>query len=333
MLRLGVVGRGPTLDRELAGTSARGRRFSLTLLRELTAAWNPSDEALLDRLYQELVVAGKVHKTTRRDRFCELDTRLMDDLETRFPDATPLRIHDVGASNAITSLQLFRQLSARRPVHVHASDWFDCLYFVQVRGRSWTTVLDADGEPAQYVGHGLVLSALRLKNTEGRRFPVNWLIKRWLDRTLLPHARSALAQALGGSVTWTSPESRSLPRATVTRLPLMHPECAAALRTTKAFTYGRHDAFQPTTEVFHCVRALNFLNPGYFDPSQVARGVRACALGLLPGGLLIIGRTMDESDGHTRATAFVRKGGTLEPVWDLNEGSEIRDLASAVPVE
>jgi hypothetical protein len=304
---------------EIVGT----RRVSLALLRQLDErTYRPEHEPLLERAYQQLLV-GQVYKTTRRNRFEELDSVLVEDLSRRFHSPSPLVIHDVGASNAITSLELFRRFEARgRRVHVHASDFFDSVYFVDFPRLSASVVFAADKTPLQYIGPGLVLSAGKRKAEGWRRRPFRRALSEMLDRTLLSRAKSLLDLALELGITRELVDEE----ARVERVRLVHPEVKAAAARTGAFSFGRHDLFSRAPRSYHVVRALNILNPGYFTPDRLRAGVEACASSLVEGGILVVGRTIDEEDSRTRASAFVRDRGRLSHAWDLNEGSEIRAL-------
>lgn len=320
MLRTGVTRRGARLDRQLGDPA--GPRFALTLLEDLARHFRPEDERLLSRLYDEVVVGGKVYKTTRRDRFQELDGRLVEEVVARWASVPVVDAHDVGASNAITSLDLFRKIAALRPVRLHASDWFESLWVVEPAGSRWTVVFDQEREPLQLIGRRFVLSP---RLGEGRRHPVNRLLLARARRRLLPAARALLGEAIEGA--GAAPVRR--PSGVVRRLPLWHPECLRAAAREPGFTLGRHDLFRPADSRFHLIRAMNVLNPGYFPPERIADGVRALAAALHDGGLLVVGRTLEESGARTRASAFVGSGGRLLPAFDLHDGAENRDLILA----
>jgi hypothetical protein len=75
---------------------------------------------------------------------------------------------------------------------------------------------------------------------------------------------------------------------------------------------------------------MNILTPHHFDEARIRDGIRMCVQNLVEGGLLILGRSIDEEDGRTAATAFEWTGRRLFPVWDLHEGSDVRGEASAL---
>jgi hypothetical protein len=300
---------------QAAQREKRGARFALTLLEDLQRSYTGTEDGVLNQLYDQLTVAHGIYKTTRRGRFAEFDKVLVDDVLKRFAGIETLCVHDLAASSGISSLELFRALDASRRVELHFSDLYDRLHVVRVPDSNWDVVFDSAGHALEYVGHGFALSASK---GESRRHPVNRLLKRMLDRSLLPRADQLLDLPQirkGGS----SNEH-------VRDVLLLHPECLRALDEFPNFEFRRHDLFTPLQGRYHVLRAMNIFNPGYFAPEQIAAGVGACAGSLEDGGLFVIGRTIEEEDGRTRATAFERNGKSLSPIWDFNGGAENKSL-------
>jgi hypothetical protein len=312
MLKTGVVVRSQF-------RAGKDRPIAFTLLAELKDSFAPEDEALLEAIYQQLVVAGHVYKTTRAARFPDLDGRLVEDVVQRFQGQAPVRVHDLGASSGVTSLELLRAFEGHVAVALHASDLYDHIDLVRVAGSTWTVVLDNTGRALQYVGRRFVLDALR---GESKRRPVNVLLERRLRRALLPRALELEEAATFAGDDDTFEDQRG----SVRRLLLVHPHVARALRERDDFTFGQHDVFEATRQRYQVVRALNILNPGYFPPARIEAALRAIAAGMEEGGLLLVGRTIDEQDRRTRATAFVKGKRRFEPVWDHHDGAENREL-------
>lgn len=317
MFKRGVTQRGEFARLALEREKARQGwwPFAYTLLGDIENDYSDEDEPLLERLYQSMAAGEGVCKITRRNRFPDLDRQLADDCRERFPEALPLIVHDVGCSSAISSLELFDRLIRERPTEVHASDYFDALYLVRVPTTDWTVVFDATYEPLQLVGRWLVLSA---RTPAPWRYPVNRLAGRSACRRLLPVARELLRKHLGGDQDV----------AAVREVSLFHPRAAGRARESAGFLLNRHNLFEPNSVPAHVVRAMNVLTTNHFSEEQVRIGIRACAANLLPGGLLILGRSIDEEDGRARASAYHigRGGGGAEEVWRSNEGYERPDL-------
>ena len=89
------------------------------ILKRLTGPLTEADETALEALYEQMP-AGLAWKTTYRRRFAALDDLIAAEVEARFA-AGPISVHDMAASSAITSLDLYRRLSASHQVTVAAS--------------------------------------------------------------------------------------------------------------------------------------------------------------------------------------------------------------------
>jgi len=63
-------------------------------------------------------------KTTRPNRFLDLDIAIISAIR-RLPMDKEVTVHDMAASDGITSLELFNRLSHERPVRLTASDYYD----------------------------------------------------------------------------------------------------------------------------------------------------------------------------------------------------------------
>lgn len=95
------------------------------------------------------------------------------------------------------------------------------------------------------------------------------------------------------------------------------------MRLEPRFTLGKDDLFQPGGGPFEVVRVMNALTARHFAEPQVVHGIRAVAATLVPGGLLALGRNIDEADGRLRATLFEKREGRLQPIGSVGEGYEM----------
>lgn len=295
------------------------RPFAYTILEELQQQYSPQDEPLLERLYQSLSAGDRIFKITRQGRFGELDAWLAQERARRFADVESLVVHDVGASNGITSLELFELLAHDGTVELYATDYYDRLYLVTLPEQVWTVAFDVERRPLQAVGGRWVLS---LRHRHPWRHPINRWLQHRVRQCILPKAEAALERYLdrAGQV----PDNET---ALVREVSLFHPKCIELARRNTAFHYGRHDLFQPNPYRCHIIRALNVLTTKHFSEEQVVRGIEQAADNLESGGLIVLGRSLDEEDGRLRATAYAIHGSHLSEVWSLNGGYEDAALA------
>jgi len=322
MLKRGVTCRDEFGRRAIARMRA-GRGWwpvALTMLEDVQGHCSESDLALLDELYARTSGGIGIHKMTRRGRMREVDERLADELERRFAGLSSLVVHDMACSNAITSLDMHLTLSERRHVVVHATDYFDALWYVTPDGSRWTAVFDADRQPLQFVGRRFVISAA---HREPRKFIANVVLRAILMRTVLPKA----TELLEANARVTDAYAKEL---AVRRIRLFHPLSLQAADVDTNFRVGRHNLFEPSPIRSHVVRVMNALTPHHFNGERIRAGIRACLRSLEPGGVLILGRSAEEDRGKPRATAYEWDEGRLTPLWGVNGGYEWPDLVDSL---
>lgn len=315
MIKLGVTTRDQAeriLPKELAHKG--WWPFAFTLLEELEEKYCEQDSALLERIYKGLAAGENVWKITKPNRFEELDEVVNARICQRFDKAQKLVVHDMAASNAVTSLEWYIQLSSLRDVCFRASDYYDHLTIVALPASRWTIVFDVDGRPLQYVGGRFVLSGYR---HELWRFPANRLVQAYVRRRIIPEAIDCLNQSDG--------RADKLDQASgIRHLRLFHPRCIQQARSDGDFHLERHDLFKSDSQPSHVVRVMNALTPHHFSEDQLLCGIRCATKRLHIGGLFVIGRSIDEEDGRPAATVYERSESGLVPVCNVNEGSELK---------
>lgn len=322
IIKFGIVRRGARADEALRKESAhRGWwPFAYSLLSDLAVNYTPTDEALVERLYRSMRSGNGVYKITRRGRFDAFNATLADHIQ-KMGLATPvLRISDMAASSAITSLELFKILRDRFPVRFSASDWFDRIYIVSVARSAWKVVFDAASSPLQMEGCGLVLSADR---PEPWRYPVNRAVQAIIKRRAIDRARTLLASSLRGDLVPPSTGS-------VETITLFHPEAVKVAKDDCRFALAREDLFAPRPDEFDVIRVMNALTDRHFPVDRVMSAISVVGANLREGGLLVLGRSVDEEDGRLRATGFVRRGSLLLPQFHAAEPFELASLVRDV---
>jgi hypothetical protein len=84
--------------------------------------------------------------------------------------------------------------------------------------------------------------------------------------------------------------------------------------------------------VFECspgldvLRTTNILNKAYFPIERLTEGANAAFQSLKPGGLWVVGRTLENQTNH--ATFFRRTENNWEVMARIGEGSEIEKLVA-----
>lgn len=261
--------------------------FYIPGLREIT------DGTVYSEIIANLRYGDSTGKDTKSDRFADLDSIL--DL---LPDEG-LRIHDIGCSSGVTSLDLKRSLDVKdKKFLLTISDRFLEVFYI---GRTVKYIYDCDSKLRQiYLGRILCDSELlRL-----------FFISRFLFKFISLFVRK--------------PQQADL----IEKISLVDPmiQNCIDLDEVKAKYYdifNRDDA-----SAYNFIRCMNLLNRSYFSDEQISSGVSNLIEALEDKGFLQIGRT--DVDGVNRVSVYQKGTNGLVPIQLVNGGSEIQDLVPIV---
>lgn len=242
-------------------------------------------EKVRKRILAAMPAGPFTSKTTRPDRLRDLDAAIILCAE-QVLSADEITVHDMAASDGITSLELFDRLSERRSVRLRSSDYYDGIGVV--RRGPFLVFYDKEQAVIQ-----VALGALALRGTRANRF---------------------LARLL-------SPDLTKL-----RQVSLLHPDVVARAKADSRFTAATDTFFSPAPARYDVVRVMNALGERNFPRPHIERAIRAIATTVADGGLLVLGRSADELDGRAEATIFQRTEGGFVPLVDLGGGYELRDF-------
>ncbi|MES2176528.1 MAG: hypothetical protein V4550_01590 [Gemmatimonadota bacterium] len=258
-------------------------------MRELSRI---TDDALFAEICTRIILANTTSKMTERNRFADIEPRLIELLRAD----PPARVHDVAVSSGITAVELHAALSRQFPnVVLDISDKFGA---VSVSRGFPCRVFDLDGD-----------------------FLFGYAGPFYCDPRLRP--TKFISLLLGRLIRASREQAARLP---VDRTALFDPSTSALIRANRIAAID-YDLFR--TEIdgrYDLVRCMNILNIGYFPADMLRQGIRNVTRSVRENGLLLIGRNQAINVG-THATLFRKVGGVLRVVEDFNGGSEVRDVA------
>jgi hypothetical protein len=243
--------------------------------------------AVRDYVHRTFFTSNATSKETSAGRFRDLDQIARAIITAHKLDA----IHDIGVSSGITSLDLYRTLSASGiPCKFLISDKY-AVY--GSTGRYPTRIVDADGAVTE-----LYFCGLLGKRAVSNKFPVTRLLH-WLlaDRPL---------------------------HGPIRRFVLFDPQVLPYLENGLIHRID-YDVF--TTRMpcaFSFVRCMNLLNLCYFPREPIQTALRNIIESLKEGGVLQIGRTLPDRTSH--ATFYVKLGARLEVLQQVGGGTELREV-------
>ena len=328
MLKVGITRRENFLTRHRGGVFgplfdlfSKGR-VSYSLLEQPRDP-SPEDSALFERLMPFIQLSSGTYRTTYRARFRNLDPVVNRVLAVSFDAKENLQIEDWAASACLTSSEWAQSLFPLFPrLHFFASDIL--LFLVELRDEDGAVfIFEPQGQPLQFVRPPFVV---RLSPMESWMLPVNY----WLALKAWNRWRS-LRKSLGSIQSWVdSPSEGVLHRDgfQFRKLSLVHPEATQLEVTDSRFRTRSQSIFAPLASPIHVIRTMNIFNRAYFSPEMLTKGIVAVTSSLLPGGIWILGRTVQEEPPVHEVTIYRKEGaGKLRVIERIGPGSEIEALA------
>lgn len=259
--------------------------FDLRRLAEI------KDEALFFKAINQLRMKNGIYKTTRANRFIDVDNELVACLNTYHSYA----VHDVAVSDGITSVDLYNKFAANNiKTSLNISDKFATIY----AENKWYGATFKDAE-------GIVLYNDFFGIQAYRATSVRFIISKLMGY-LFP-AQSKL-------------------KVTDAAILMLNPKTTQLMNEGK-ITFRPYDIFEKGTDAgrYDIVRCMNVLNYKVFPDDAIIKGVANLASTVKEEGLFVLGRTQDGT-GINNASIFRKKGNALQLVKELNSGSEVKFL-------
>lgn len=316
MLKFGIWTHEQYLKEDPEKRRYYGARVSCALL---DVGANPGPE--LVRAFEDisftLRTTNGTCRTTFRNRFPDVNAAAIEHMRRFWPADAALRVQDRASSHGLTTWEWAETLLAAFPNAVLESS--DVLqYFVRLaldNGESY--IVEPDGRPLQYIKPPFVVG---VHHPGPRRWPVNqWVAGRARKRFERLNLPARWISSTGGS------------GFTVNKIPYIHPDALRFSKTNPNLQFRERSVFDHTPGECDVIRTMNILNKAYFSEEQLAEGARAVYDSLRPGGLWIVGRTLEEV--FTNHVTFLRR---REDGWEvlgrIGDGSEMEQLALTVPM-
>jgi hypothetical protein len=274
---------------------------------------HPSQEQI--RIFEDvsftLRTSNGTFRTTFRNRFDNVADLTLKWIGEFYPPGSRLSVQDRAVSHGLTSKEFAERIFAVYPeARFEASDLL--LGLVELTLSSGEVyITEQNGKALQYIKAPFVVSL----QEEPRRYPLN----RWVSARALRRF-----EKLSLPAGWTGTSGG--PGFQVRQIPFIHPEARSLSRNNPHFMFCERSIFDRTPGACQVLRTMNIFNRAYFTDQQLADGAAAVFESLEPGGIWIVGRTLEEN--FTNHVTFLRRTGSG---WDLlgrfGEGSEMEGVA------
>ena len=265
------------------------------------------------RILMNILMPNSTGKTTWGNRFADIDEQLAPLLIKSFP--TRLDCLDLGVSDGSTALDLFQRLASHQKLSYLMADINRYLFIRE--NRFVTDVCDDNGNLIQLVAGPCVIPISSLYHIHPLQL---------INRAFFLYGH--LFRSKQVSMAW---REQSLIKAhpPFIRYDLLASEVQKTLKSDPRLAFRLFDLFYPLDLSFDFVRMMNVLNRKKnhygFDDSELGRGSQSVKRMVRESGLLLVGRTIPDSNGSvvTNATLFQKTPDSFRMIRRLGEGSEI----------
>jgi len=288
-------------------------------LADLPVSAAPDDLKAFERTTKAVKLSSGVYRTTYHSRFSDLDIVTKRVMRSIFARHLEIQVHDWAASGGLVSVEWANDIFTDFPQALFvASDYY--LFLIEATSRGETYILEPDGTAIQYINPPFVVP---LAARERSVFILNRLAIAWARRTV-PEVKKLALQ-----VKWDSfrdLRTYVLDKWAFRQLNLVHPQARMLEAEGRRFRVVQHDAFCPLRQPCHVLRVMNFYNPRVWGHEKVKSGLKAALDSVVDGGLLIIGRTIeDERTPRNDASILRKSGNSVKVIERLGSGFEMED--------
>ncbi|MFL6354908.1 MAG: hypothetical protein ACJ74Z_24085 [Bryobacteraceae bacterium] len=289
-------------------------------LLNVSANLSAEDLTVFERTTRSMKLSSGVYRTTYHSRFSDLDLVTERIFRTVFAGREKIEVHDWAASTGLPSIEWAMRIFADFPdAAVTASDYF--LFLIEAQNSAGETyILEPDGTAIQYVKPPFVVP---LCGRERSIFIFNRLAIAWARRAADELKKLAVQIGWNGAA-----DLRTYTRGnwTFRQVNMIHPQARRLAADNQRFRVVEHDAFRRLSQPCNALRVMNFYNPRIWGFQKVASGVKEAFESVADGGLLILGRTVeDERPPRNDVSIFQKNGSRLRLIERLGHGFEMED--------
>jgi hypothetical protein len=273
----------------------------------------PTEEQI--RAFEDISIllrtSNGTFRTTFPRRFRDVDEAAIRWMRQLYPADAEIQVQDRAVSHGLTSWEWAQQVFEAFPrARFEASDIL--LELIELSRDGAVYIVEPNGRAIQFIKAPFVVS---LEHAEPRRYPVNQLVAHW--------AKGRFKRLASGE-DWVATAEKQGWR--VRRIPYIHPQARNLGRTNPNFQFRLRSVFETTPGACEVIRTLNIFNRAYFSDEQLAAGWNAIFNSLWPGGIWIVGRTLEE-DLTNHVSLLRRREQGWEVLERIGRGWELEAVA------
>jgi hypothetical protein len=294
---------------------AKNQPIAIDLYGQIADLPPEKQETAAEIILENFSFSDGSYKKTHAGRFDDFDEKIIAYLAKNITPNKKYKIHDLAVSDGRTSLDFFSKLEKIFPsLDFTASDknmFVDV--FPDAKNKSKKIVKDGEGKILQIIFPPFVLNiysskrAFAFKIKKVFLYSVNFFLTLIF---LIPPFRNFFFKI---------DENKKQ------RLALLQNKVMALAKSKNNFHLASRDLFQAASGEFDTVRAMNVLNPSYFNSREVKKIISNIFSSLANGGFLIIGSNKN-AGSEVNGDLFVKKNKRLESLLKFGAGAPFREI-------
>ncbi len=312
MLKFGIYDLSQCDSAKLYGPFSSRKYIALDLYDRFGGTPEEIDQ-FQEQVIGRVATANGSFKKTHKNRFEQFDALTRTVLERNVTPGETVKVHDIAVSDGRTTVPFFRMLDDLYgdALDYTASDYASSFRVLQRKGETNRIVLDGEENLIQVVYKPFVFNMICPENKVV--YPFNHLMR-----------GRAKAYAENLIAAWHDGD----PDIEKRDLKLVCQACQSLTQNDSRFSFRQFDILHERIDGCDIIRAMNILNPSYFDDETMALIVANLHTSLNDGGILMTGSNLE--GGTTVHGGFYRKTGEgFELLETSGNGSPVHTKITA----
>ncbi len=293
----------------------KNQAVSIYLYKEAGAIKKEKAARAQELILENFSFADGSYKKTHQERFENFDKKVLAYLKNNFSAEKICRVHDLAVSDGRTALDFFNKLGDIFPaLDFYASDKniFVEIFADKKNGKK-KIIKDLSGHILQFVFPPFVLNrysskrALAYKIKKIFLYPINFLL---ILIFLNPFWQKIFFKI--------NPKKRE-------KIALISGDVRTTEKLKNNFHFIEYDIFKKSFGKFEIIRAMNILNPSYFDKTELKKIAGNILSSLEENGLFITGSNQN-AGSEVRGEIFIKKNRRFDSVLKIGDGAAFRDV-------
>ncbi len=288
------------------------KRILISLYSSLKTSGIQDSERLQQLVLLNFTTAGGVYKRTCAERFFEFDKMVSGICVEKFSGKQTIQIHDMGVSDGRTSVDFYKVMAnvlSPGAVSYLATDITPYVDVLTESGNKLSVVIDPEEKLVQFCRPPFVCNVAKPERI--LLFPVNRFVC-WYFKTFKIHQ-------------FLERYKKDTTAFSTDRIDLVCDSFKQIMEQNPSVNFDGYNLLQPIEKQFDIVRAMNVLNPGYFNNDQLQIAIGHVFDSLNPGGLFITGRNQT-AESVVDGSVFIKTDKRFEIINSMGNKSPIEAL-------